>query len=172
MSATLQLLLEQAERGRDLALARLQRAEEALRLAHTQAEQLAAYREDYRQRAPALDGRGAHIELVRCHHGFMQRLDQAIEQQRATLRRQQEAAAAERGALLEHEMRVAAIDKLLRQRAVQATRRAARADQRHTDEAAQRVAAARPHAAGAPGATPPGDDAAHHPGAAAPFLRH
>ncbi|MBL8324421.1 MAG: flagellar export protein FliJ [Rubrivivax sp.] len=171
MNATLQLLHEQAERERDLTMARLHQAEEALRSASLQADQLCAYREDYRQRAPALNGRGVHIELVRCHHGFMQRLDQALDQQNDTVRRHQEGAAALREALLVHEMRVAAIGRLLRQRAAQATRLAARQDQRDTDEAAQRLATVRPVAM-APVDAAPGHADEHHARAAAPGLHH
>ncbi|MBL8340725.1 MAG: flagellar export protein FliJ [Rubrivivax sp.] len=171
MSATLRLLLEQAERERDLATARLLQAEEALRTARLQADQLGAYRADYRRRAPALNGRGAHIELVRCHHGFMQRLDQALDQQHDTLRRHHEGATALREALLECEMRVAAIGRLLQQRAAQATRLAARQDQRHTDEAAQRLAAARPLAV-APVDAGRGDADEHPTHTAAPPMRH
>lgn len=140
MSDTLQLLVEQSERERDTRLGRLRQAEQALQLAEAQATQLADYREDYRRRAPALNGRGAHIELVRCHHGFMQRLDQAIEQQRATLHHHRQNASAQREALLECEMRLAALRRLQQQRAGQAAHRAARQDQRQGDEVALRLA--------------------------------
>lgn len=177
MSDTLQLLLEQAERERDSALGRLRQAEQTLQLSEVQAAQLADYREDYRRRAPAINGRGAHIELVRCHHGFMQRLDQAIEQQRGTLQHHRQTATSLRETLLECEMRVAAMRKLQQQRATESARRAARQEQRHTDEAALRVALRR-HSAAAPdapgaaddpdGATPP----AAHPAGEAPAWRH
>ena len=137
---SLQALLEQAEVERDAALARLLQAEEAVRQARQQADQLQAYREDYRRRAPALHGRSATIELLRCHQGFMQRLDQAIDQQRSQLLRLDEAALALRAMLLEREVRVAVVKKLLGRRHEAAQRVQARAEQRQTDEAAQRVA--------------------------------
>jgi flagellar FliJ protein len=151
MSSPLHALLEQAETERDAALARLLQADEAVRRARAQSEQLHSYREDYRKRAPALNGRSATIELVRCHQGFMSRLDQAIEQQRGQLAQLEQQAAERRAALLEREVRVAAVKKLLQRRHDEAGRAAARAEQRSTDEAAARLAlfpgqfARRPH---------------------------
>lgn len=139
MSSTIHLLLEQAEAERDAAQVRLLQADEAARQAHAQAEQLHAYRADYRRRAPALNGAGASIELVRCHHGFVQRLDQAIEQQRGQLATLELQAAAQRDTLLEREVRVASVKKLIARRLQEAQRQLARTEQRHTDEAAQRV---------------------------------
>ena len=143
MTRALHTLLEQAELDRDTALARLLQADEAARQARAQAEQLHAYREDYLRRAPALNGKSAHIELVRCHQGFMQRLDQAIAQQRGQLEGLEQQAAALREALLEREVRVAAVRKLIERRGQEQQRQAARAEQRHNDEAAQRLALGR-----------------------------
>lgn len=137
-SSALHTLLEQAETERDAALARMLQADEAARQARAQAEQLHAYREDYRRRAPALNGRSASIELVRCHQGFMQRLDQAIEQQRGQLARIEQQAIELREVLLEREVRVASVKKLMERRAQEAQRHAWRAEQRQTDESAQR----------------------------------
>lgn len=139
MSATLPLLLEQAENERDAALARMLQADDAARQARAQADQLHAYREDYRRRAPALNGRSATIELVRCHQGFMQRLDQAIEQQRAQLAGLEQQVAALRAALQERDVRVAAVKKLIERRAQEEQRVALRSEQRATDEAALRL---------------------------------
>jgi flagellar FliJ protein len=172
MSDTLQLLLEQAERERDRALGRLRQAEQALQLSEAQAAQLADYREDYRRRAPALNGRVAHIELVRCHHGFMQRLDQAIEQQRATLQRQSQATAALREVLLECEMRVAGMRRLQQQRAAEAAQHATRQEQRHTDEAALRLALRPPGIGAAGGLHATATHSASHSDDEAPPWRH
>lgn len=139
MSSALLTLLEQAETERDVALARMLAADETARQARTQAEQLHAYREDYRRRAPAQGGRSANIELMRCHHGFVQRLDQAIEQQRALLARLEHQAAQQRATLLEREVRVASVKKLMQRRAQESQRGAARSEQRRSDEAAMRT---------------------------------
>jgi flagellar FliJ protein len=145
LNPALSTLLEQAEIERDAALARMLQADEAARQARAQADQLHAYREDYRRRAPALDGRSASIDLVRCHQGFMQRLDQAIEQQREQLARLEQGAAALRVVLLERDVRLATVKKLIERRTHEARRVHARAEQRHTDEAALRLAMARRH---------------------------
>lgn len=137
-STALRTLLEQAETERDTALARMLQADDAARQARSQAEQLHAYREDYRRRAPALNGRSASIELVRCHQGFMQRLDQAIDQQRGQLQRLEQLATEQREVLLEREVRVASVKKLMERRAQEAQRQAARVEQRQTDESALR----------------------------------
>lgn len=142
-SSALITLLEQAENERDAALARLRQADEAAQQARAQAEQLHAYREDYRRRAPALHGKAASIELVRCHQGFMQRLDQAIEQQRGQLAKLEQNAVAQRETVLEREIRVASVKKLIDRRADEARRHAARIEQRHTDETALRASLAR-----------------------------
>lgn len=139
LTPALAALLEQAELERDAALARLLQADAALAQARAQAEQLVGYREEVHRRAPALGGRGASIELVRCHQGFVQRLDQAIAQQREQLTRLEQGAAALREALLERETRVAAVKKLGERRWLEARRRELRAEQRHSDEAALRV---------------------------------
>lgn len=139
MSSSLPLLLEQAENERDAALARMLQADDVARQARSQAEQLHAYREDYRKRAPALNGRSASIELVRCHQGFTQRLDQAIEQQRGQLVALEQQLAALRALLMEREVRVAAVKKLIERGAQEAQRHLVRAEQRHTDEAALRL---------------------------------
>jgi flagellar FliJ protein len=166
MSAALHILLEQAEVERDAALARLLQADEASREAFLKAEQLQDYRNDYRRRAPALNGRGASIELLRCHQGFMQRLDQAIDQHRAHLHRLQQHAATLRQALMEREVRLAAVKKLIERRAQEQQRLHVRAEQRQSDEAAMRLLQARHKGHGRAGPTQHGDfqDTANGPG--------
>ncbi|MBK6471055.1 MAG: flagellar export protein FliJ [Betaproteobacteria bacterium] len=137
MTAALHTLLEHAERKRDDALAALLRAEAAVRRLQAQADQLRAYRDDYRTRHPALGGRSVGIEALRCHQDFMQRLDQALHQQAD----QQQACEARhtvlRGELVAEEMRVASVRKLLERRGQAAQVQASRQEQRRSDEGAQ-----------------------------------
>jgi flagellar FliJ protein len=140
-------LLEQAEAARDAARARLLRATEAARRLQQQAEQLHAYRDDYRRRAPALGSRGASMELVRCHRDFMARLDQAIEQQAAQLRGAERECEHARAQLVEREMRAAAVARLIERRAAERLRQANRLEARRQDEAAMRRAWTAPDAA-------------------------
>lgn len=137
MTAALHTLLEHAERQRDDALADLLQAEGALRRLQAQADQLRDYRDDYRTRHPALGGRSAGIEALRCHQDFMQRLDQALHQQDGQLQAQQARCAALRAQLVARETRVASVRKLLERRGQAAQVVADRLEQRRSDENAQ-----------------------------------
>jgi|CXWL01.1.fsa_nt_gi flagellar FliJ protein len=140
MTLALHTLLEHAERERDETMAALLHAEEAARRLRVQADQLHAYRDEYRLRGPAHGGRSAPIELLRCHQGFMQRLEQALGQQQATLLAAQARVAEQRSALLAQEIRVASVRKLLERRGEDHQRAAARLEQRrHDDDAVQRL---------------------------------
>ena len=140
---SLQTLLECAEAERDAAQTRAARAAELAQQLARQGRQLIAYRDDYRRRAPAAGAKAAHIELVRSHRDFMQRLDQALDQQRGQLEAAERDAAAEREALLALELRVASVRKLLERRQAHQRQHATRTEQRRSDEAAQRSAWAR-----------------------------
>ena len=137
MTAALHTLLQHAERQRDQALAALLQAEDAVRRHQLQADQLQGYRDEYRQRHPALGGRSASIEMLRCHEGFMQRLEQAMQQQQGQMQATHNRCASLRHALVAHETRVASVRKLLERRDDTARLAAARLDQRRSDEAAQ-----------------------------------
>lgn len=136
MTAALHTLLEHAERQRDDALSAMLQAEDHLRRLENQETQLLAYREDYRQRHPALGGRSTSIELLRCHEGFMQRLDQALQQQRAQVQHAENRGAQLRAALVAQETRVASVRKLLERRGAQVQLQANRLAQRRSDETA------------------------------------
>ncbi len=137
MTAALHTLLEHAEHERDETLAALLQAETTLRRLLAQSEQLRDYRDEVRTRHPALGGRSAGIEALRCHQGFMQRLEQALHQQDGQQRAQQIRCAALRAELVARETRVASVRKLLERRGQTAQRQADRLDQRRSDETAQ-----------------------------------
>lgn len=136
MTAALHTLLEHAERQRDEALSATLGAEDQLRRLEQQQVQLEAYRDDYRLRHPALGGRSASIELLRYHEGFMQRLEQALQQQQGQVQQAQTRCTLLRQALVAEETRVASVRKLLERRGAQARHLAARQDQRRSDETA------------------------------------
>lgn len=140
MTQSLQTLLEQAERARDEGQAALQQAEQAARDLQAQASQLNQYHDEYDARHPARDGRAAPIELLRCHLGFMQRLQQAQAQQHAQLQAAQQRVTQRVQALVGLEMRVAAIRKLLERRAKEKHTATQRQEQRRNDEASQQRA--------------------------------
>jgi flagellar FliJ protein len=135
LSNSLKTLLDQAERQRDAALAASLQAEEAARRLRLQAEQLQTYRDDYHERRPTRAGRSSPIELLHCHHDFMQRLDQAIQQQEVQLQGAEVRVLQLRAALLAHETRVASVRKLIERRAQEGRLAAARLEQRRGDDA-------------------------------------
>lgn len=145
MSQSLQTLLEHAERARDEGQVALQQAEKAARDLQTQAQQLTAYHSEYDARHPARGGRAAPIELLRCHLGFMQRLQQAQAQQQAQLQAAQQRVTQRIQALVGLEMRVAAIRKLLERREKEQLTANQRREQRGNDEASQQRAWSRRH---------------------------
>jgi flagellar FliJ protein len=136
MTQALNALLEHAERQRDEALARLMQAEESSRRLRNQWEQLRAYRADYEARAPGMGAQAAPIELLRCHQGFVQRLDQALTQQSALIHSADEQLALKRQMLLERETHVASVRKLVERRLQDHQRTTARLEQKRSDEAA------------------------------------
>jgi len=79
----LTLLLEQAERSRDEALARQQQAEDRLRAAEGQASQLSDYRGQTERRWSAQFREGATVTLLHCYQGFIGRLHGADQQAQA-----------------------------------------------------------------------------------------
>lgn len=136
---TLSLLLERAEAERDAAQRRAQRAAETARRLVLQAEQLGAYRDEYRLRSPAPGGQGTPIEILRCQRDFMQRLDQALALLCSQVEACEREAQSARAALLAHETRVASVRKLIERRLQEHQRGAARQEQRRSDEAATRA---------------------------------
>jgi flagellar FliJ protein len=137
MTQALHTLLEHAERQRNEALALLLKAEEAARRLQQQGLQLLAYRDDYRQRQPGLGGHSVSIELLRSHHEFMQRLEQALTQQAGQMTVAETRLTARRAELLALETRVASVRKLLERRSHDLRRRNDRQEQRRSDDAAQ-----------------------------------
>ena len=137
---SLGLLLAQAERQRDEALAEQLKLEAAWRAAAAQAEQLVLYRREYEQRWSAEFCREGKIELVRCYQGFIERLSQAVEQQERiaghAAAQVERATAIMRG----HDIRAAALKKLVERRLKEGERVAAGREQRLSDEHASRAA--------------------------------
>ena len=133
-------LLAQSESERDVALAQHQRAQSAHQAAQAQAAQLVDYRRDYEQRWGERFASAGHIELVTSYHGFMNRLTQAVDHQ-ARIAEQTSVQLDRAGAMLvEREMRVASVRKLIERRLTELERRSERHEQNQLDELAARVA--------------------------------
>lgn len=139
----LRSLAAHARQARDRALARLGQAQLAQRAAQAQAEQLATYQTEYKQRWSDRFRQATTTLLLQCYQGFADRLEQAIVHQTHTMhqagQRQQQAQLA----LLQLERRVAAVDKLIERRQVEQNRIGRRLDQRESDEFAARRASDR-----------------------------
>jgi flagellar FliJ protein len=133
-------LLAHAGSERDAARAALRLAEEAAARHRTQAEQLQAYRGEYRQRWTERFAQAGTPALLHCHHGFGQRLDQAIDQQGRQVDHGARQVAQALALLQRREQRLAAVRKLVERRLAEQGRSAARREQKQTDEAAQRAA--------------------------------
>jgi flagellar protein FliJ len=135
----LELLLERATGERDRLTAARRQADDAAQSARTQGEQLAAYRSEYVARWSSQFGRGGAIEIVHCYRSFMQRLDEAVEQQARHVDGAERLLAQAQALLVDAELRVASVRKLIERRRAEAQRDAQRRDQRQTDETSQQV---------------------------------
>ena len=136
----LNTLLEQATIERDAALGAHRKALSAVAAAQTQATQLAEYRQEYAQRFGTQFQRAGAIELLQCYQGFMVRLDEAVSQQQRLLALAVERGETAKAALLNTELRVASVRKLIERRIAEAVRTQDRSDQKATDELASRAA--------------------------------
>lgn len=137
----LQSLLQQAEAARDTAAQVLRQAEALVQQAEAQARQLQDYRGEFDQRWLARFRQSGTPELLHCHRGFGQRLDQAIHHQQLNSTQLGNRVQQARSVLLAREQRVALVRKLMQRRQAEWQLQADRRDQRSTDEAAQRAAA-------------------------------
>jgi flagellar FliJ protein len=135
----LQLLLDRATQERDRLAGELRRGEEVAQRVRRQGEQLAGYRGEYLQRWSQQFGRGGAIEIVHCYQSFMQRLDEALAQQQRQIDAAEQGVAAVRQALMQAELRVASVKKLIERRQAEAQRASDRREQRQTDETAQHL---------------------------------
>lgn len=136
MSDSLATMLELAARQRDTARAALMQAEGASNRALAQLDQLVAYQAEYRTRAPGRAGLAAPIELLRCHQGFMGRLDQALLQQREAVKNADAELHRRRQHVQQAELHLASVQKLIERRQAEHARAEARREQRQTDESA------------------------------------
>jgi len=136
-------LLAQTERERDVAMAEAQRAAQAHLAATAQAEQLLNYRREYEQRWGAQFRNEGKMELVNCYRGFVERLTQAVDQQQRIAQHAGAQVDRARDTLLQHEVRVASVRKLIERRAKELRLSLDRIEQKQTDEFGARASWAR-----------------------------
>jgi len=146
-------LHECAERERDEARSRFERAKAAAEAAQGQLEALSGWRGDYEKRWKAQFAGGASMEIIRCYQDFMQRLGQAIAEQELTVERTRNSAESARHLLVAREQRVAAVAQLIERRQQEAAALLGRREQKATDEMAARATQMGMGLGGAGGAT-------------------
>jgi len=135
---TLLLLLEKEQGKRDEAQTALRAANAHLEQQKAQGDGLANYRVEYCAKWSAKFQQGSSMEILRAYHGFMARLDQAIAQQHAVVAHARRGVDAARERLLEREIRVATVERLIQRRRELLARVADRREQKNLDEMAAR----------------------------------
>lgn len=144
--ALLRTLLEREQRRRDEQMANVRNAVANAEAQQQQADGLVGYRTEYCRKWSAQFQQAATIEILRSYQGFLSRLDQAITQQQSVLEHAHRMVEAHRQRLVEREIRVATVERLIQRREAMLAKVADRRDQKNLDELAQRLATARAHA--------------------------
>ncbi|MEP6506142.1 MAG: flagellar export protein FliJ [Betaproteobacteria bacterium] len=141
--ALLQTLLEREGKRRDEAQAAVRAARENVDAQQQQADGLTTYRTEYCKKWSAQFQQAASMEILRSYTGFLARLEQAITQQVAVVAHAQRGVDSAKQRLLEREIRVATVERLIKRRQDLLARIADRRDQKNLDELAQRLSASR-----------------------------
>ena len=144
--ALLRTLLEREQKRRDEQMAQVRAAVANAQAQQQQADGLGGYRGEYCAKWSAQFQQAATMEILRSYHGFLSRLDQAITQQQSVVEHAQRMVEAHRQRLVEREIRVATVERLIQRREAMLAKVADRRDQKNLDELAQRLATARAHA--------------------------
>ena len=141
--ALLRTLLEREQKRRDEQMAAVRNAVANVEAQQQQADGLAGYRTEYCQKWSAQFQQAAQMEILRSYHGFLSRLDQAITQQKSVIEHAQRMVEAQRQRLVEREIRVATVERLIKRREALLAKVADRRDQKNLDELAQRLSSTR-----------------------------
>ena len=144
--ALLKTLLEREQKRRDEQMAQVRNAVANAEAQRLQADGLTGYRSEYCQKWSAQFQKAATMEILRSYHGFLSRLHQAITQQASVVEHAQRMVEAQRQRLVEREIRVATVERLIQRREALLAKVADRRDQKNLDELAQRLSAARAQA--------------------------
>jgi flagellar FliJ protein len=144
--ALLKTLLEREQKRRDEQMAAVRNAVANAEAQQQQADGLGTYRTEYCRKWSAQFQQAATMEILRSYQGFLSRLDQAITQQQSVLEHAHRMVEAHRQRLVEREIRVKTVERLIERREAMLAKVADRRDQKNLDELAQRLANARAHA--------------------------
>jgi flagellar FliJ protein len=137
--ALLKTLLEREQQRRDEQMAAVRNAVANAETQQQQADGLTGYRSEYCRKWSAQFQQAATIEILRSYQGFLSRLDQAIAQQQSVLEHAHRMIEAQRQRLVEREIRVKTVQRLIERREAMLARVADRRDQKNLDELAQRL---------------------------------
>jgi flagellar FliJ protein len=143
--ALLRLLLEREEKRRDEQMAAVRNAVANAEAQQQQGDGLNGYRTEYCAKWSTQFQQAAQMEILRSYHGFLSRLDAAITQQKSVIEHAHRMVAAQRQRLVEREIRVATVQRLIERREALLAKVADRRDQKNLDELAQRPSSARAH---------------------------
>ena len=144
--ALLKTLLEREQKRRDEQMAQVRNAVANAEAQQQQADGLTRYRSEYCRKWSAQFQQAAQMEILRSYHGFLSRLDQAITQQASVVEHARRMVDAQRQRLVEREIRVATVERLIQRREALLAKVADRRDQKNLDELAQRLSATRAQA--------------------------
>jgi len=137
--ALLRTLLEREQKRRDEQMAAVRNAVANAEAQQQQADGLTGYRSEYCRKWSAQFQQAASIEILRSYQGFLSRLDQAIVQQQSVLEHAHRMVEAQRQRLIEREIRVKTVQRLIERREAMLAKAADRRDQKNLDELAQRL---------------------------------
>jgi flagellar FliJ protein len=144
--ALLKTLLEREQKRRDEQMAAVRAAVANVESQQQQSDGLTQYRTEYCAKWSAQFREAAQMEILRSYHGFLARLDQAITQQQSVVEHASRMVDAQRQRLIEREIRVATVERLIKRREAMLAKLADRRDQKNLDEMAQRLTSARAQA--------------------------
>lgn len=133
---SLALAIELATRKRDAADQALMQARRAVQHAQDQLEQLQSYAGESEARWATANAATVSAEIMQHQQHFMQRLRHAIGLQDGVLADLQRQAEAARQRRLQEEVRLAALEQLLKKKVAERSRLAARREQKQMDDLA------------------------------------
>ena len=131
----LMVAIELATRKRDEARQLLRQRQQSLAAAQEQMQQLQSYQAEMQQRWGGHEGAQLKPEVM-YHHQFMQRLQHAIELQTKVLRDQELRLQAAQQALMNTELRLTSLQKVVQMRRKDMALAQQRREQKQTDERA------------------------------------
>ncbi len=132
----LMVAIELATRKRDEARQVVRERQQSLAAAQGQMQQLQSYAEEMQQRWGAHEGAELKPEVLYHHNQFMQRLQHAIDLQTKVIRDQELRLQAAQQALMNTELRLSSLEKVVQMRRRDMALAQQRREQKQTDERA------------------------------------